>query len=946
MIPCRTSQVPAMACLVSLWLAAATTAMAQSATAPSIDQFDPLVSSIETAVSAGDPSMFLAMLADDADHDAARAFAEEAFEPGVDAAAARPSFLQAADEDAEPETNADISDGGRYELTIEVFTERGRAGSLRTWRFEVTPEPAGDTPLGWRITDQEEVDSIEGLIHLALRPDVAYDATNLVVVGEDMTLRMTNGFAFVAETEQGSVTAMLLLGDGVLTFSPEPEAERGQVRILTGRETLETELSAAYVRVNPQTFGDRVSTVTLPPREASRRDFERAHELFEQFAPLSFAVDLSDLSDRAWSITPGSGDFLAEILTARYGALTYAQSSGRPEDITLFERETQTVISLYPSARKRAEHDRYYSEDDGRAYDVRDYRITASFEPQGIRRESMGSRPTLVGCFIEGSTRLAVRVISPSLTALTLRLADELDVHSIYSDQFGPLLFLRMRGRNNIVVSLPPGAPPVGTEFILEVRYSGVLEAEESEENWLGRQQVIFDNLLPFGIEEPRYIYSNSSNWYPQAPVSDYATATMDLSVPADYDIVASGAPEEDAPTSTDDPGNDWRSYRFVTLQPARYLAAVISRFAPVDDDDDDEGATAPRDVPVEPLAAGAQAAAPDNRGGVTYDGVRLAVVANERNLNRVADYYAEAEAILRYYGSIIGDTPYPTFTLLLTDALLPGGHSPAYFAVLNQPLPRAAGNILSWRTDPVAFSGYPSFFVAHELAHQWWGQAVGWKNYHEHWLSEGLAQYFAALYADHQNGDDTFEDVIAQMQNWSLRHSDQGPVYLGNRLGRIENEPRVFRALVYNKGALVLHMLRRTLGDDAFFDGLRRFYFEMRFRKAGTDDLIRAFETVSGRSLGDFFERWIHDDDIPELAFSYRIETDAAGESEAVLRFEQQGESFEFPVTVTLQYRRAPDETVVAQVAGEMTELRLPLRGDLRDVEVNDDRAALVVIE
>ena len=288
---------------------------------------------------------------------------------------------------------------------------------------------------------------------------------------------------------------------------------------------------------------------------------------------------------------------------------------------------------------------------------------------------------------------------------------------------------------------------------------------------------------------------------------------------------------------------------------------------------------------------------------------------------------------------------PYPTFTLALTDALLPGGHSPAYFAVLNQPLPMPPGTMVSWRTDPVAFSRYPLFFVAHELAHQWWGQAVGWKNYHEQWLSEGLSQYFAALYAEHRNGPEVFSEVLTQMRRWSLRHSGQGPVYLGNRLGRIDDEPRVFRALVYNKGAMVLHMLRRLLGDEVFFDGIRRYYNEMRFRKAGTDDLIRAFEAESGRSLETFFDRWIHEDDLPDVTFSYRIESGSGGR-DAVLRFEQQGKLFEVPITVTLRYRgRNVRETLVVPVAGEVTEVRVPLRGQLRDVEVNEDGGALVEV-
>ena len=120
---------------------------------------------------------------------------------------------------------------------------------------------------------------------------------------------------------------------------------------------------------------------------------------------------------------------------------------------------------------------------------------------------------------------------------------------------------------------------------------------------------------------------------------------------------------------------------------------------------------------------------------------------------------------------------------------------------------------ILTWRNDPVNFDNYPQFFMAHELAHQWWGQAVGWKNYHEQWISEGFAQYFAALYAGEMNGQAALTNVVRQMRRWALEQTDAGPIYLGYRLGHLENDSRVFRALVYNKGAAVLHMLRRLVG-------------------------------------------------------------------------------------------------------------------------------------
>ena len=918
-----------MGALAGLLSLAAAGAGAQ--TVPLAD-FDPLVARLEAAARTGDVEAYLDLLADDAEPAAARTFAADALRTNVREAAVRARFLRPLD---------DVPDGTGYELTVEVFTERGAAGRLQTWSVDVVREAApGDGPREWRIAGQERIDVVDGLLNLALNPDVAYDAANLTIAGEDMTLRMARGTMFVAETDRSGITGMVLLGDGVLTFSPAPEAERGQVRLLAGRETLEAELSAAFVRVNPTAFASRVSTA-LRPRAVEADDLERAREVFQEFAPLSFGIDLGDLSEKAWSLTPGGGDFIADMRTERYGTLTFAQSANQPEDVSLYERGTQRIIALYSSARKRAAQGRYYSEDDGVAYDVLDYRITASFQPRGVERASLRARPRLRGCFITGRARLAVRVTGPSLTSLTLRLAEDLDVHSVVSNELGPLLFFRMRGRDNLVVSLPSGVPPVGAEFTLDIEYSGLLEAQELEENWLGRRGFGLDAVgavTPFGVAARRYIYSSATHWYPRAGTSDYATATMDLTVPADYGVVASGEPAASSPgrpvvAERTAGAAETRRYRYVTLQPARYLSCVISRFAPAEAD--------PRLVtlPPRPGAAGAP------RPGVSYDSVSLAVTSTARTRDRIADYYDTAADILGFYASLVGDVPYPTFTLALTDAILPGGHSPAYFAVLNQPLPMAPGSMVSWRTDPVAFSRYPAFFLAHELAHQWWGQAVGWKNYHEQWLSEGLAQYFAALYAEHRNGPDVFSEVLTQMRRWSLRYSDQGPVYLGNRLGRIEDEPRVFRALVYNKGALVLHMLRRLLGDETFFDGIRRYYDEMRFRKAGTDDLIRAFEAESGRSLTAFFDRWIHEDDLPDVTFSYRIVSGSDGR-EAVLRFEQRGKLFEVPIAVTLRYRGNDRETLIVPVAGAVTEVRVPLRGRLRDVEVNEDGGALVEVE
>src|SRR6185436_4693447 len=107
-------------------------------------------------------------------------------------------------------------------------------------------------------------------------------------------------------------------------------------------------------------------------------------------------------------------------------------------------------------------------------------------------------------------------------------------------------------------------------------------------------------------------------------------------------------------------------------------------------------------------------------------------------------------------------------------------------------------------------------------------------------------------------------------MARWTVDRSDQRPVYLGYRLGHIRNDGRVFRALVYNKGAAVLQMLRRLLGDETFFRGVRRFYAESRYKKAGTEELRAAMEAESDRSLERFFERWIYNSLLPKITFTY----------------------------------------------------------------------------
>jgi aminopeptidase N len=138
--------------------------------------------------------------------------------------------------------------------------------------------------------------------------------------------------------------------------------------------------------------------------------------------------------------------------------------------------------------------------------------------------------------------------------------------------------------------------------------------------------------------------------------------------------------------------------------------------------------------------------------------------------------------------------------------------------------------------------------------------------------------------------------------------------------------------------------MLRRLIGDEAFFRGMRRFYRESRFRKVGTDDLRQAMEAESGQRLERFFERWVYNASLPKITFSYRVENSSKG-NEAVLHFEQSGDVFDLPITVTVQYADRKTTDVVVPVTDRVVDFRVPLTGPLRTIDVSKDDGTVAEI-
>lgn len=881
---------------------------------------------VERAISAMDRERWAEMLSTTADRGRALAFYDTMVPPGITRVVVK---------ERDRVDLLGTLPGYGFRLLAEVFIETGPRGRIATWNIDIRrPHGTDEDEQPWRIVASELLSALDGLHRLSLSSNRQYTARNLTLRSVDFELRLPSGEVFVARTPEGT-TALVLLGNGSMVFEPRPKEERGQVRIFSGAETMDTPFTAALVRVSPFAFASMVDDTMLVPASAvDPRAVRRAQQVFDEDIGSSFGLDLNDLSRERWSLLPPPGDFVAEVRTRRYGKLTFARSMTEPEDVSLFQRQRKRNIALYASEQKLAMRGTYYDENDLVDYDVLDYDVDSTFTPA---RD-----------WLEGRTSLTMRVRSLALATITLKLNESLTVNSVHSDELGRLLFLRVVNQSSIVINLPRPVAQ-GTTLKLHVSYQGRLPpqgisddslAVDADQQGADRSSGGFvqpdEIMLP---PEPDWLFSSQSQWYPQAQVTDYATARLRITVPAGFSVLASGIPQPGSPVVSDVQPNGqggMATFSFAAPQPVRYLSMVVSRLFPVD--------TATVLLPIVP---------PDDSGAAGGNGmvasdstvpamppvgsrntVALTIEANRRQENRGRDALPVIVEILQLYASLIGDVPYDALHVAMVEDRLPGGHAPGYLAVLNNPLPTTP---FTWKGDPAHFGNIPEFFLAHEIAHQWFGQAVGWKNYHEQWLSEGFAQYFAALYARERRGDATFRDVLRQMRRWSLSSSAEGPVFLGYRLGHIKGESRVFRALVYNKAAMVLHMLSRQVGDEAFFRGVQRYYRENRFRKAGTADLRRAMEQESGQDLERFFARWVHDSGIPRVRYATTI-----GAGEVAVRFEQGNEEYDVPVTVTVQLADGSVRDEVVRIGAAVTEVRIPVPGPVRAVLINDDHAAL----
>ncbi|HEY4823032.1 MAG TPA: M1 family aminopeptidase, partial [Candidatus Bathyarchaeia archaeon] len=222
---------------------------------------------------------------------------------------------------------------------------------------------------------------------------------------------------------------------------------------------------------------------------------------------------------------------------------------------------------------------------------------------------------------------------------------------------------------------------------------------------------------------------------------------------------------------------------------------------------------------------------------------------------------FEKTPKMIRFFGEYFGvEYPYPKYAQVVVSDFIFGGMENITATTLTERTLHDKRAHLDFTSDDL---------VAHELAHQWWGDLITCRDWSHAWLNEGFATYCETLFKEHDLGRD--EAAYYQLQDIEEYMEEDRERYRRSIVSKSYIEPtELFDRHLYEKGGLVLHALRYYLGDDLFQKGLRHYASSFREKVVETSDFRRAMEEATGKSLEGFFDQWVHHSGHPEFKVGY----------------------------------------------------------------------------
>jgi Tfp pilus assembly protein PilF len=344
--------------------------------------------------------------------------------------------------------------------------------------------------------------------------------------------------------------------------------------------------------------------------------------------------------------------------------------------------------------------------------------------------------------------------------------------------------------------------------------------------------------------------------WFPVKPGGlDRFSATMHITVPSDEIVIASGSPSSPVPNA------GTVTYGFQYDQPSFPGSVVAGKYA------------------VLPAVA---------------SGADITLYLKPGHESYAASYGETAGKIVGFFSDKFGPLPSGHLALVEIDDGSVSGYAQPGMVVLAS---RAFSNPVNYK------------LLAHEISHQWWRCLVSPATPDDAFLDEGLATYASAMYVEAAAGDTAFEDTMHEIEVGALTHEDAAPISQSGHLHEFTPE---YQSVVFQKGAMVFHMLRWVIGDDAFFKALGAMTRQYAWKSIMTDEFQKLAEKASNQQLTYFFAQWVSSTGVPQFKRTWAVYRTPTG-YQVVGKITQDLDIFRMPVEVRVypEHRKPSSERV-----------------------------------
>jgi tetratricopeptide (TPR) repeat protein len=658
-------------------------------------------------------------------------------------------------------------------------------------------------------------------------------------------LQLDDGVLLPASPVGARTVEVVFLGKGRIVLEPPDDIEAGQLDLFTGTSSLQEEFTEMVLVFGMDAAVDAMLKRPAATPEAAQ--VQRGEELYRKWKDgperKLLNVEGAILLDAAGD--PGfQGYFAAWFHGKELGDFLYLVNPEDQEQVTLgsfvpldaTEKEKRKILKEIARQQRKGRMIGLELEDLGqwntwlsgslRNKEGKPSLGVSSFEPEKYTLDvSIAERDLR----LTGRARIDLRPVIRGARAAVLRMNPNLQVSKV-ADGSGQGLFFVQTG-DDLTVMLPHPAA-VGDKVAVVVEYAG--SAVDKSQGSYALADTVF--------------------WYPHAGTVDRAAYDVTLRWPKKLELAACGR-RVDGGEGAD--GTRWerRSLDF----PANGFSFEVGKYR------------------IEEAQAG-------------HVRVRLAFDPDVSRMGKETreEISKAATDAVAYFEELFGPYPLDELTVVTVPRDFSQAAGPGLVTLSSlMMLDFGAFNLLFGLEDRRTV-------VAHEIAHQWWGHSVGWSSYRDQWISEAMASYAALLFA--RNRIDAAKDRIwlGPTSGWQSSLLDTmpdgrviesvGPVVLGVRLFS-SKAGDAYQPIVYKKGAVILDMLARSLGEENFPKILKQIVKVAANRPVSTEDFFDLIERITGANLDAFARQYVYGTGLPEVYYTYRFEP--AGEGKWVVRGE-----------------------------------------------------------